>query len=304
MILFFIVMFSSHTAADDGATPKYSLSHLTLLDCSIPELIYIASRAGYDAVSPRLIRMGVDGECSFSPLSDDIVRATNNALKITGIKVHDIEIISITENYDVNSYLPAIEAGVAFGAKKLVASAWTKRRDDRNFLVDAYGSICDLAQPYGLSVELEFPSFSRLRTLSEAADIVRMADRTNSGILIDTLYMHMSRIDCAELEKMPPQWFHFIQISDVLPGVPDTEAGMIQIARGARLYPGEGCINFAGIIERLPPVNYSIELPNRSRVAELGYEEHARRCLNNSKRVLENIKKGERTTATPVAGKH
>ena len=39
-------------------TPTYSLGHLTLLGCSIPELIYIASRTGYDAVSPRLITTG------------------------------------------------------------------------------------------------------------------------------------------------------------------------------------------------------------------------------------------------------
>ena len=36
----------------------------------------------------------------------------------------------------------------------------------------------------------------------------------------------------------------------------------------------------------MPPVDYTIELPNQSRVAELGYEEHARRCLQHSKRVF------------------
>jgi hypothetical protein len=33
-------------------------------------------------------------------------------------------------------------------------------------------------------------------------------------------------------------------------------------------------------------MNYSIELPNQSRVAELGYEEHARRCLIHAKRTF------------------
>jgi hypothetical protein len=61
---------------------------------------------------------------------------------------------------------------------------------------------------------------------------------------------------------------------------------MIQLARDARLYPGEGWIDFAGIIERMPTVDYSIELPNQSRVAELGYEEHARRCLQHAKRTF------------------
>ena len=49
--------------------PLYSLGHLTLIECSPPELIYIAARAGYDAVSPRLIKMNVPGEFKPSPIS-------------------------------------------------------------------------------------------------------------------------------------------------------------------------------------------------------------------------------------------
>ena len=35
-----------------------------------------------------------------------------------------------------------------------------------------YARICDLAAPLGLTVDLEFPSFSRITNLQEAADIV------------------------------------------------------------------------------------------------------------------------------------
>ncbi|RZO41215.1 MAG: sugar phosphate isomerase/epimerase, partial [Rhodobacteraceae bacterium] len=80
-----------------------------------------------------------------------------------------------------------------------------------------------------------------------------------------------------------------------LPGIADTKQGMIQLARDARLYPSEGCIDFKGIIERMPPVDYSIELPNLSRIKELGYEEHARRCLQHAKRTFGNVKSQRRT---------
>ena len=86
----------------------------------------------------------------------------------------------------------------------MIMSAWTTRRDDRNFLVDVYAETCDLAAPYGLTVDLEFPSFSRLRTLDEVLDIVRAADRPNGGILVDTLYLHLSRVDLGELLHVPP----------------------------------------------------------------------------------------------------
>lgn len=274
--------------------PLYSLAHLTLIGCTPPELVYIAARAGYDAVSPRFITMNVPGEFTQSPVSSAQVQATKTALETTGLKVLDIELARITEDCDPRSFEPALELGGELGAKHMIMSAWTKSRDDRNFLVDIYAEACDLARPHDITVDLEFPSFSRLRTLDEALDIVREADRPNGGILVDTLYLHLSRVDIGELLHVPPELLHFLHISDCLPGIADTREGMIQLARDARLYPGEGWIDFAGIIERAPPLYYSIELPNQSRIAELGYEEHARRCLTHSKRTFGSIRSKRR----------
>lgn len=281
-------------AQDQMREPLYSLAHLTLIECSAPELVYIAARAGYDAVSPRFIPMNVAGEFACSPRDKNLVRATKAALSTTGIKVLEVELARITEDCDPRTFEPALELGGELGAKRLIMSAWTMDRTDRNFLVDCYGETCDIAAQYGITVDLEFPSFSRLRTLDDTLDIVRAADRPNGGILVDTLYLHLSRVDTAELLHVPSELLHFLHISDALPGIADTRPGMIQLARDARLYPGEGCIDFAGIIERMPTVDYSIELPNQSRVAELGFEEHARRCLQHAKRTFGAVRSQRR----------
>ncbi|MDP5220220.1 sugar phosphate isomerase/epimerase [Ruegeria sp. 2205SS24-7] len=274
----------SQTTREGG--PIYSLAHLTLINCTPAELVYVAARAGYDAVSPRFITMNVPGEFDHHPLDKAQVQATRTALATTGLTVLDVELARITEDCDPRDFIPALELGGELGARHMIMSAWTTRRDDRNFLLDVYAETCDLAVPYGITIDLEFPSFSRLRTLDEVLDIVRAADRPNGGILVDTLYLHLSRVDLGELLHVPPEWLHFLHISDCLPGIADTREGMVQLARDARLYPGEGWIDFAGIIERCPPMNYSIELPNQSRVEELGYEEHARRCLTHAKRTF------------------
>ena len=52
----------------NSGEPLYSLAHLTLINCTPAELVYIAARAGYDAVSPRFITMNVPGEFTHSPL--------------------------------------------------------------------------------------------------------------------------------------------------------------------------------------------------------------------------------------------
>ena len=290
-------MSNSHSHSDD---PLYSLAHLTLINCTPAELVYVAARAGYDAVSPRFIPMNVQGEFTQSPLDKAQVQATKTAISTTGLQVLDIEIARITEDCDPRDFEPAFEFGGELGARHVIMSAWTTRRDDRNFILDVYAEACDLAAPFGLTIDLEFPTFSRLRTLDEALDIVRAADRPNSGILVDTLYLHLSRVDIGELLHVPPDWLHFLHISDCLPGIADTREGMIQLARDARLYPGEGWIDFAGIIERCPPVNYSIELPNQSRLAELGYEEHARRCLQHAKQTF-GTARSKRREATKLA---
>lgn len=274
---------------EETARPLYSLAHLTLINATAPELIYIAARAGYDAVSPRFIQMNVPGEFAESPVDNAMVRATKTALKTTELKVLDVELARITEDCDPRSFEGACALGGELGARRMIMSAWTRDRTDRNFLIDCYSETCEIAAPYGLTVDLEFPSFSRLRTLDETLDIVRAADQPNGGILVDTLYLHLSRVDLAELLHVPGELLNFLHISDALPGIADTREGMIQLARDARLYPGEGCIDFKGIIERMPPVDYSIELPNQSRVAELGFEEHARRCLQHAKRTFEHV---------------
>jgi len=266
---------------------RFSLAHLTVLGCTPPEMTRIAARAGYDFVSLRLIPMGVPGEADFRTDDGEMVRRTKAALGETGIQLLDIELARILADKDPKTYVPAMEVAAELGGRHVISSAWTADRTDRDFIVERFGEICDLAAPFGLTVDLEFPSFSRLTNLQEAADIVRAANRPNGGILVDTLYIHLSRVNLDELSALPPEWFHFMHLCDTPGEIPAAREGMIQIARAGRLYVGEGCIDFGAILDRLPPIPFSIELPNAKRVAELGYGGHARRCLETAKRCLQ-----------------
>ncbi|MCB9958282.1 MAG: sugar phosphate isomerase/epimerase [Rhodospirillaceae bacterium] len=265
---------------------KFSLAHLTLIGCSAPELTYIAARVGYDFVSLRLIPMGVAGEYACPAQDREMMRATRIALAATGIGVHDVELARILKDCDPKSYVPALEVAAEFGARHVISSAWTTDPDDRDFVAERYAEICDLAAPFGLTVDLEFPSFSRLKTLAEAVDIVRAAGRPNGGILIDTIYAHYSHLDPAELDALPRAWFHFVHLADAPAKCPHSRDDMVHLARDERLYPGEGAFDFAALLAHLPPVVCSIELPNLQRVDELGFEGHARRCLETAKRCL------------------
>ena len=76
-------------------THKFSLAYLTVPGLTPPELTHVAARTGYDFVSYRLVHLNVAGEPDIDPLSPQILRQTRQALAETGIKVFDIELVSI-----------------------------------------------------------------------------------------------------------------------------------------------------------------------------------------------------------------
>jgi len=270
--------------ARGAPAPQFSLAHLTVLGCAPPEMTYIAARAGYDFVSFRLIYMGLPGEANYDVARNpEMLRQTKTALAATGLKLLDIEVARISDGLDPKSYLPPMEAAAELGGKYVLASGWA---GDRQFTIDCYGQLCDLARPLGLTVVLEFVTFATVKTLADALAVVRGAGRSNSGILVDTLHFSRSRVAPAELDALPRALLPYAHLCDAPAEIPTANEGLIATAREARLYPGEGGIDLAAIVGRLPPVPYSLEIPHLARVKEIGYTEHAFRCLQHAKSFL------------------
>jgi sugar phosphate isomerase/epimerase len=266
---------------------QFSLAHLTAINCPPPELTYMAARCGYDFVSLRFIPLHTAGEPEYLPTDQVMLRRTKAAMAETGVRMLDVELARILPDVDLTAYLPALEAAAELGARHVISSAWTTDRSDFNYLVDCFGRLCDMARPLGLTVDLEFPIISRLNTLADTAAVVRAAGRPNGGVMVDMLYMYFPGTPVEELDAIPREWFHMAHICDAPKEVPTTREGLVHIMRDARLYVGEGAIDIHAILDRMPTVPYSIELPNAERVASLGCEEHARRCLETARRYLD-----------------
>jgi len=248
-------------------------------------MTYIAARAGYDFVSFRMIYMGLPGEANYDVATNkEMLRQTRTALASTGLKLLDIEVARISDGLDPRKYLPAMEAAAELGGKYVLASPWAT---DRNFTIDCFGRLCDLARPLGLTVVYEFVTFATGRSLADAVAVLRGAGRPNSGVLVDTLHFSRSRVPLAELDAVPREWFHYAHLCDAPAEIPATNEGLIRTAREERLYPGEGGIDIAAILQRMPQVPYSLEIPHLARVKELGYAEHAFRCLQNARTYLD-----------------
>ena len=263
---------------------EFSLAHLTVLGCAPPEMTYIAARAGYDYVSIRPIYMGLPGEPNYALAENrELLRQTRRALAATGVRVHDVELARIFEGVDPRSYLPALEVAAELGARAVLSSIWGGERD---YYVEKFAELCDLARPLGLTVDLECVPIAAVSTLAQAVDVLSTIRRDNAGLMVDMHHFHRAGDDPAALDALPREWFHFAQLCDAPAEIPTERQEMIRIMREARLYVGEGGIDVAGILAHIPPCVYSIELPNKLRQEEMGYAEHATRCLETLKAYL------------------
>lgn len=273
---------------------QFSLAYLTVLGCPPDEMIEIAARAGYDFVSLRPIYMGLPGEPNYS-LSDnpDLMKKTKKALSDAGVKLLDIELARIYDGLDPKRYLPAMESAAELGGKHVLSSIWT---DDRNFAIESFAELCDLAKPLGLTVELEFVPIASVSTLAGVLDVLHTVKRDNAGLMLDMHHFHRSQDKVEDLDAVPREWFRFLHLCDAPAEIPTSKEEMTHILREARLYVGEGGIDVASIVNRIPEIPCSIELPNTKRSKELGYAEFARQCLVTAKEYFAKHPREEQDT--------
>ncbi|MDG4825250.1 TIM barrel protein [Asanoa sp. WMMD1127] len=255
----------------------YSLAHLTALSLSPPELVDAAADAGYRYVGLRLRR--VTPQEPHYPLATDpaLMRSTKARLAATGIEVLDIELARIGPDDDPHEFQRFLEAGAELGARHVIAQL---PDPDRARKTDRFARLCELARPLGLTVDLEFPSWTETPDLRETVRVLRGADQPNAGILVDLLHFARSGSSVADLRQLPGHWFHFVHVCDAPPGVPPTTEEIIHTARFERLFPGEGGIDVHGILDALPPgLPFALEIPRATLVAQVGAKEHARLAL-------------------------
>jgi sugar phosphate isomerase/epimerase len=273
---------------NEEMTRQFSLSYLTALNCSPPEMVYIAEHAGYDfvgfrSITPNNSKFSVSGlELSLSK-DKKMFRKTKTALNETGLKVLDLEVVVIYDGFEPKVHLPDFEVAAELGGRHVLTIV---RTSDRKRAIECFTELCDLAKPFGLTIDLEFVPWFNVSTLKDAIDIVSAAGCDNGGILVDPLHFHRSKVGIEELEQVPREWIHYAQICDAHKEIPITEEELIYTATKERLYVGEGGIDVAAILKKLPNIPYAIEIPHIQRVKELGVEQFARNCLQTAKDYL------------------
>ena len=269
-------------------TTAFSLAHLTVLNLAPPDMISLAARTGFQFVGLRLIAV-TPTTPGYDLMADKaMMRETKQRMADTGVGVFDIEFVKITPGIDIQSHKPFLEAGAELSAKHVVVAPYDP---DLSRMAKRIAEFCDLAAPLGLTINLEFFPWTVVPNLSTAVEVIGKADRSNSGILVDTLHFDRSDSTLEQLDRVPTKWLNFVHVCDAAGEKPTTDEGLIFTAREDRLPPGEGQIDLVAILNHMPSdIPVGVEVPMAGMTTVETYEDLARRCREGAGRVVAQVK--------------
>jgi sugar phosphate isomerase/epimerase len=238
-----------------------SLSALTVLELSPPQMVECAAQAGYDFVGLRLLP-ATDHEVRHDIVGDTpLKRETLARLRGTGMKVLDVEILRLKPDTDVRASLPMLETAAELGARYVLVAG---NDPDEARTAERLAQLCDLAAPLGLSPSLEPMPWTDVKDITQGARIVQAAARRNTGLIIDPIHFDRAASSTDALRALPREYFGYVQFCDAPAERPADLDTLLYQARCERMIPGEGGLDLAGILRALPDhLPVSIEVPTQ-----------------------------------------
>src|SRR5262249_3595698 len=147
-------------------------------------------------------------------------------------------------------------------------------------------SLCENAHEYGLHVCLEFAIYTGVRTLADAAGLVRKSGCANASVLVDALHFSRSGGTPSDVAQCDPSLFRYAQICDASASMSTQSADLIREARTGRLLPGEGALPLRDLVAALPAtLPLAVEAPVRA-TAGLPMLERAQRAYRSMRALL------------------
>jgi sugar phosphate isomerase/epimerase len=268
-----------------STTPReLSLAHLSVLDATPPELVTVAAQAGFRKVGIRLSATPSVGVPPYDMLGDTpMLRETLARLADTGVSVLDVEFLRFEPELPKGIPEGFLETGARLGAKHVLVMS-VEPLEART--MERFCDLCDRAREYGLHVCLEFAIYTGVRTLADAARLVKVSGRANASVLIDALHFSRSGGLPSNIARIDPSFFRYAQICDAAAAIPTEPGDLIREARTGRLLPGEGALPLRDLVAALPAtIPLAIEAPVRA-TAGLPPLERAKRAWRSMQALL------------------
>lgn len=277
---------------------ELGIAHLSLLQLDPAELVHVAAAAGYQFVGLR-VRGATPSEIwpdqrPGSPAS----RATLAALRETGLRVRDIEFLSLDGKTGREAWLPMLEAGAVLGADTLNLAG---QDADTSRLTDTLAQLVADAADFGIVPALEAISYNAVSTVKQAAAIARAA---GARVMLDPLHVQRGGSSTADVAALEPSLIPVLQLCDGPLATPEQIVVNAPLPRGMsadgeprkvesralRLAPGEGEFDLAGLVLAVPrgtPI--SLEVPHTDLALSMGHLGYARYLREATLKFLERV---------------
>lgn len=256
------------------------LAHLSALDLSPPQLVYCAAEAGFRHVGLRL--SPAKREEPWLPMlgNSPLRRETRKALAETGVSVPDAEVMTVYPDTAAHDFIPLYEAMEELGSVHVIVNSEVP---DISHFKDIFAELCAVAVPYGVQLGIEFMRYRHIKTLDEAAHIVKATGAPNAKLILDTLHFFRTGHEVRDIASVPADMISFVQLADAPLHSPPIEK-LREEAIGNRLAPGEGDFPIAELVAALPAdLPVSVEVPSTKTEDKLA---HARTLLETAKAVM------------------
>src|SRR5262245_21943557 len=279
------------------AGPLLSLAHLTVIDAHPLELIDAAAAGQFDAIGLRIVPpMRTD---TIVPVigDEELLRRIEVRLADTGIELLDVEAIWLGPDSDVGRLEPALAVAQRLGAGNVLVVG---NDPDTARVTDNFAALAELAGRHQLKVGLEFIPYCQTSTVQGAQSIVKASGQPNAGVLVDALHLVRSGGGPDDVRRLEPHSILYGQICDAHAERPPTTEALRHEARGGRLYPGQGRLPLAEILDALPgglPLGVEAPCPD---YGHLPVVERGRICGAITRQFLDRRRRGG---ARPIAGR-
>ncbi|MGH7042792.1 MAG: sugar phosphate isomerase/epimerase family protein [Acetobacteraceae bacterium] len=229
--------------------PVLGLAHLTALEVPPLDLVPLARAAGFGLVGLRLCPAQPGGVYYALAPGSAALAEMRRRMDGDGVRVHDIEIVTIDRDFDPATLAPVLDQAAALGARRLSACG---EDPDRARLVARFAALCELAASYGIGVDLEWMGWRVIATLADAIAVVTACAQPNAAVLVDALHLARNGGVPDDVRALPAGLVRSAQLCDAPTAAPASRAAIIAEARGARLAPGAGALPLSALLDALP----------------------------------------------------
>lgn len=274
------------------------IAHLSLLQLEPDELVDIAAQSGFDFVGIRVRGATPTEQIPDQSPGSRMSRSTIARLKDTGVRVRDIEFLSLDGHTGREAWLPMLEAGAALGASTLNLAG---QDPESSRLADTLAELVSDAAVYGIVPALEPISYNAVSTVGQASEL---ASAAGAHVMLDPLHIQRGGSTPGDVAQLDPSLIPVLQLCDGPLDVPnsieireplprgmtaDGEPRKVE-SRAYRLPPGHGEFPLVDLIRSVPAgIPLSLEVPNAPLTAELGALNYAKQLKHSAERLLSEV---------------